>query len=40
MMGTYEQEGTEMLRQAGVTVYADMETAADEIMKLKGRQAN
>ena len=40
MMGTNEQEGTEMLHQAGVTVYADMETAADEIMKLKGRQAN
>ncbi|MBN2099260.1 MAG: ADP-forming succinate--CoA ligase subunit beta [Dehalococcoidia bacterium] len=40
MMGTNEQEGTEMLRHAGVTVYADMETAADEIMKLKGRQAS
>ena len=40
MMGTNEQEGTEMLHQAGVTVYADMETAADEIMKLKGRQVN
>jgi len=40
MMGTNEEEGTEMLHHAGVTVYADMETAADEIMKLKGRQAN
>jgi succinyl-CoA synthetase beta subunit len=40
MMGTNEQEGTQMLQQAGVTVYADMETAADEIMKLKGRQVN
>ena len=40
MMGTNEREGTEMLHKAGVTVYADMETAADEIMKLKGRQVN
>jgi len=40
MMGTNEKEGTQMLQQAGVTVYADMETAADEIMKLKGRQVN
>jgi succinyl-CoA synthetase beta subunit len=40
MMGTNEQEGTRMLQQAGVTVYADMETAADEIMRLKGRQVN
>jgi succinyl-CoA synthetase beta subunit len=40
MMGTNEKEGTQMLQQAGVTVYADMETAADEIMKLKGRQVS
>jgi len=40
MMGTNEQEGAEMLQKAGVTVHADMETAADEIMKLKGRKSN
>ncbi len=40
MMGTNEKEGTAMLQQAGVTVYADMETAADEIIRLKGRQVN
>ena len=39
MMGTNEKEGTAMLQQAGVTVYADMETAANEIMRLKERQA-
>ena len=39
MMGTNEREGTEMLQRAGVTVYADMETAAKEIMRLKEGQA-
>lgn len=39
MMGTNEREGTEMLVQAGVRVYADMETATQEIMKLKERQS-
>ena len=39
MMGTNEKEGTDMLQQAGVTVHADMEIAANEIMKLKERQA-
>ena len=35
MMGTNEQEGTLMLQQAGVTVHADMESAASEIMRLQ-----
>lgn len=35
MMGTNEQEGTLMLQQAGVTVHADMESAAREIMRLR-----
>ena len=39
MMGTNEQEGTLMLEQAGVTVHADMESAASEIMRLKDRAA-
>lgn len=39
MMGTNEREGIEILERAGVTVHADMETAANEIMKIKGRQA-
>jgi len=37
MMGTNEKEGTEMLLRAGVRVYPDMETAANEIMRWKER---
>jgi succinyl-CoA synthetase beta subunit len=39
MMGTNERQGTEMLQRAGVTVYADMEMAANAIMRLKEGQA-
>ena len=34
MMGTNEEEGAAILRQAGVNIYPDMETAAAEVMKL------
>ncbi len=34
MMGTNEKEGAAMLRQAGVSIYPDMETAALEVLKL------
>jgi succinyl-CoA synthetase beta subunit len=34
MMGTNEKEGAAILRQAGVNIYPDMETAAAEVLKL------
>jgi len=34
MMGTNEKEGAAILRQAGVSIYPDMETAAAEVLKL------
>jgi succinyl-CoA synthetase beta subunit len=34
MMGTNEEEGNRMLREAGINSYPDMETAAQEVLKM------
>ena len=34
MMGTNEEEGARILQQAGISTYPDMETAAEEVLKL------
>ena len=34
MMGTNEEEGNRMLREASINSYPDMETAAQEVLKM------